>query len=106
MSHNLFTEIKPKLTPSKIGKQLAFHRDQMSKSTVCTSILPLTLEPSPSLCRNPISIWYLAAGYMQGCKLTGSTGFTFSNIDQSGSAAGSTLGMLDLDCGFTEPSLT
>jgi hypothetical protein len=27
------------------------------------------------------------------------------NIDESGSAAGSPQGVLDLDCGFTEPSL-
>jgi len=33
MSHNLVTEIKPKLTRSKMGKQLAFHRDLTSKST-------------------------------------------------------------------------
>jgi len=38
-------------------------------------------------------------------ELTGSTGFTFSNVDKSGCAAGSPLGMLDFDCGFTEPSL-
>ena len=42
---------------------------------------------------------------MQGYKLTGSTGFTFSNIDKSGSSAGSPLGMLDLDCAFTEPTV-
>ena len=48
---------------------------------------------------------------MQGYKitgsteLTGSTGFAFSNVDQSGSAAGSPLVMLDFDCGFSEPSL-
>jgi len=42
---------------------------------------------------------------MQGYKLTGSTGFAFSNIDESGSAAGSPPGMHHLDCGFTEPSL-
>jgi hypothetical protein len=66
MSHNLVTEIKPKLTHSKIGKQLAFHRDQISKITVCATILPQMLEPSPSLRWNPISIWSLAGGYMQG----------------------------------------
>jgi len=38
-------------------------------------------------------------------ELTDSTGFAFSNVDESGSAAGSPLGMLDFDCGFTEPSL-
>jgi len=57
MSHNLVTEIMPKLTRSKIGIQLAFHRDQTSKSTFCTTILPQTLEPLPSLRWNPISIW-------------------------------------------------
>jgi len=38
-------------------------------------------------------------------ELTDSTGFAFSNVDESGSAAGSPLGMLDFDCGFTEQSL-
>jgi len=57
MSHNLVTEIKKKLTSSKIGKQLAFHRDQRSKITVCISIVPQTQKPSPSLRRNQISIW-------------------------------------------------
>jgi len=57
MSHNLVTEIKKKLIHSKIGKQLAFHCNQTSKITVCISIHPQTQEPSPSLCRNPISIW-------------------------------------------------
>jgi len=56
MSHNLVTEIKEKLTRSKIGKQLAFHHDQTSKGAVCTAILPQTQEPSPYLRRNPISI--------------------------------------------------
>jgi hypothetical protein len=105
MSHNLVTEIKQKLTRSKIGKQLAIHCDQTSKITDCTSNLLQMQEPSPSFLWNPISIWNLAGGYMQGWKLTGTIGFTFRNVDESGSAAGSTLGMLDFDCGFTEPSL-
>jgi hypothetical protein len=42
---------------------------------------------------------------MQEQKLTGSIGFAFSNIDESGSAAGSPPGMYDLDCGLTDPSL-
>jgi uncharacterized membrane protein YwaF len=57
ISHNFVTEIQQKLTSRKIGKQLAFHCDQASKITVCTAILPLRQEPSPSLRRNPISIW-------------------------------------------------
>jgi len=57
MSHNFVTEIKNKLTRSEIGKQLAFQRDRTSQITVCISILPQTQEPSPSLRRNPISIW-------------------------------------------------
>jgi len=105
MSHNLGPEIKKNLMRSEIGKQLAFPRNQTSKITIYKSILPQTQEPSPSLRRNPISIWYLAGGYMQGYKLTGSTGFAFRNGDESGSAAGSLLGMLNFDCGFTEPRL-
>jgi hypothetical protein len=65
MSQLLVTEIKQMLTGSKIGKQLAFHRDRKSKITICTSILPLTQETSPSLHRNLISIWQLVGGYMQ-----------------------------------------
>ena len=48
---------------------------------------------------------------MQGYKLTGfteltgSTAVAFSNVNESGSAAGSPLGMLNFDCGFTEPIL-
>ena len=57
MCHNSVPEIKQKLTGSKIGKQLAFHREQTSKSTVYISVLPQTQEPPPSLRRNPISIW-------------------------------------------------
>jgi hypothetical protein len=57
ISYNLVTEIKQNLTRIKIGKQLTFHRDQTSKSTVCTTILLRTKDPSPSLHRNPISIW-------------------------------------------------
>jgi hypothetical protein len=40
LSQNLVIEIKQKLKRSKIGKQLAFHRDQTSKITVFTSNLP------------------------------------------------------------------
>jgi len=36
---------------------------------------------------------------------TGSTGFAFSNVDESGSAAGSPLGMREVECGITEPRL-
>jgi hypothetical protein len=105
MSYNLVAEIKQKLTHSNIGKQLAFHRDQTSKMTVRTFIFPQTQEVSPSLHRDPISIWQLAGAYMQVSKLTGSTGFSFTNVGESGFAAGSPLGMFDLDCGFTQPSL-
>jgi len=42
---------------------------------------------------------------MQGKKLTGSAGFAYHNIDESGSKAGSPLGMFNFDCGFTETNL-
>jgi hypothetical protein len=42
---------------------------------------------------------------MLGKKLTGSTGFVFSNIDESSSAAALKLGMVDIDCGFTKQRL-
>jgi len=42
---------------------------------------------------------------MQGYMHTVSTGFPFSDVDESGSAAGSPLRMLDFHCGFSEPGL-
>jgi hypothetical protein len=42
---------------------------------------------------------------MQGYQLTGSTGFALSNVEESGCAAGSPLGLLDLDCGVTKRGL-
>jgi hypothetical protein len=66
MSHNLVTDIKTKLTCSKIGKKLGFHRNQTSKIELCISILQQTQEPSPSLRRNQLSMWALDGGYMQG----------------------------------------
>jgi hypothetical protein len=103
-SHNLVTEIKKKRTCCKIGKQNAFHKQLTSKITIYLSILPLTQEPSPCLRPNPKSIWSSAGGYMQGSKLTGSTGFAFSKGDVLGSTAGSSPAMLVFDCGVTEPS--
>jgi len=60
MSHNLVTKIQKNLTHSKIGTQIAFHWDKISKMTISFSIPPLRQEPSPCLCPNPISIWQLA----------------------------------------------
>jgi hypothetical protein len=70
MSHNVVIDIMKNVTGSKIGKQLAFHSDQMSKVTVCTSIPAQTQELLSSLCRNPISIWEIAGGYMQRYNFT------------------------------------
>jgi hypothetical protein len=53
----LVTEIKKKQTRSKIGKQIAFHKQMTSKITLCLSIPRLMQEPSPCLCPNPKSIW-------------------------------------------------
>jgi len=110
-SHKMVTAIKKKLTRSEVGKKLAFPQDRTSKMTVCICLLRWTQVPSASLRLNRISIWSLAAGYMQGYKrtgspeLTGSTGFVLSNVDESGSAAASSLCMLEFDSGFIEPSL-
>ena len=60
MSYNLVTEIKKKLTRSTFGTQIAFHRDMTSKIQICLFVCPLTQDPSPRLCLNPISIWWLA----------------------------------------------
>jgi hypothetical protein len=105
MSHNLVSEIQKMLTRSKIGKHIAFPRDQTSIITVCLSMAPLTQKPSPYLCPNPKTILWLAGGYMQGVKHTGSTGFTFRKGDDSGPAAGSGQRILVFDWGFTKPCL-
>ena len=60
MSHNLVIEINKKLTLSKISTQIAFHRDVLSKTTICNIIPLLMQEPSPSLCLNLISMLRLA----------------------------------------------
>ena len=61
MSYNMVTEIKKKLTHSKIGIQIAFHEDKTAKLTFYLSIPRVRKEPSPILRPNPISIWWLAA---------------------------------------------
>jgi len=60
MSQNLVTEIKKNLTRSKIGTQIAFHRDTTVKIQICLFIPPQTQEPSPSHRLILISIWRLA----------------------------------------------
>jgi len=56
MSHSVVTKIKKKMTRSKIGTQITFHWDIMSKMTICLSIPPLAQKQSPSLRPNPIAI--------------------------------------------------
>jgi len=68
MSHNSVTEIKKTLTHSKIGTQIAFHRDITSKIQVCLFNSPLTQEPSPCLSPNSISISWLAGEAICRCK--------------------------------------
>ena len=75
------------------------------KITLCICIHLVMQEPSPSLRLNPESIWWFTEGYMQWYKLTGSTGFAFSNGDVSCSVVGSKPHMLVFNCGITEPSL-
>jgi len=59
MSRNLVTKTQKKLTESKIGRQIAFHRDMTSKMSICVSIPPLAEEPSPCLRPNPICLcWF------------------------------------------------
>jgi len=43
-------------------------------------------------------------GYMHRLMFTGSTGFTGSKRDESGTAGGARLGILVFDCSFTKPS--
>jgi len=67
MSHNLGTEIKQKLTLSKIDIQIAFQRNMMSKIQICLFIPPLTHEPSPCIRPNLISIsWLVGKGICRG----------------------------------------
>jgi hypothetical protein len=60
LSHNLVTKIQNKLTSNKTGSQTSFTRDTSSKIPNSLSTLPVTQEPSPCLCPNPISTWQLA----------------------------------------------
>ena len=105
ISHNLVTEIKEMLTCRKICKQIVFHQDRMSKITVGITIHPMMQELSPCLRPNLKTIWSFAAGYMQGWKLTGSTGLGFSNGDETRVVAGSKRDMLLFDGGLAELNL-
>ena len=57
MSHNLVTEMQKKLTNSKIATQIAVQRDMSPMIAILLSIPPVTLDPSPLLIWNQISIW-------------------------------------------------
>ena len=105
MSHNLVTEISIKQRCSKISKQVAVHWDLTSKITDCQSISPQMQKLSPCLHPNQKSVWWVGGGYLQGWKLTGSTGIACSRDDISRTEVGSRLGMLLINCGFTESSL-
>ena len=59
MSDNLVTEIKKKLTHSKIRTPIDFTRDRSWTWTFWLSIPLATQEPSPYLRPYPISIWQL-----------------------------------------------
>jgi len=56
MSQNLVTEIKKKLTHSKIGTQTTFQIDMSSKLALSLSIPLAMLKPSPVLLQNLIFI--------------------------------------------------
>jgi hypothetical protein len=55
--HNLVTETKRKLTRSKIGKQIAFHRDISSKIAIYPSNLAGKYKPLPRIWANTIVVW-------------------------------------------------
>ena len=57
MSHNLVTEIKQKLTCSKVGTEFAFTRERSSKLTLLVSTPPVMWEVSPYLCSYLRAIW-------------------------------------------------
>jgi hypothetical protein len=61
MSHNVVSELKQKLTRSKLGKQFAFNQDLTSKVTVLASIVPQMEELSSSL--------FVGIGYLYGTQL-------------------------------------
>jgi len=60
MSHNFVTEIKEKLTCSKIGTRIAFQRNMLSIMTNLLFILLVSQDPSAFLGVTSRSIWYWA----------------------------------------------
>jgi len=63
-SHNIVTEIKKTPTGRKIGTNIAFWRNTLSKITICQFTPLLMQELWPFLCPNPISTWYLPRDMM------------------------------------------
>jgi hypothetical protein len=55
MSQILVSEIKSKLTLSKIGTCFTFPRDASSKIAICLFTLLAMQEPPPFRCLNPIA---------------------------------------------------
>jgi len=60
ISHNLATEIRKRLTQSKIHTSIAFHWDTSSNVSIWRSFPPAKEELSPCLSPNPICAWKLA----------------------------------------------
>jgi len=79
LSHSLVTEIKLKLTGSKIGSWIAFLLDRMSNRVLFLSILPVTHGPSPFLRPNSIVIWWSAREENAGVQAYGFNKLRFHN---------------------------
>jgi len=57
VSHNLVTEIKKMLTPSKIGTPITFRGEKLSVITNRALSVPMTNEPLQFVHLNPIPVW-------------------------------------------------
>jgi hypothetical protein len=68
ISYNMVTKMKTKLTRSKIGIHITFHRDMMLKIPIYLSIPLWTQEPLPWVCPNQKSYWWLAVEGNAGVK--------------------------------------
>jgi len=79
MSDSVVTEIKYKLTCSKIGSRIAFWLHMKTKKVIWQSILPVTHAQSPFHHLNLISISWLVRGDTAGVKAYGFNRLWFLN---------------------------
>jgi len=105
MAHNLVTEISESWHVAKLVYNLLFTATRRRKvqfghySSADAGSRHISSSESDIYM---VICWRLYAGVKA---YWFQTGFAFSNIDELGFELASPLGMLDCDCGFTEPSL-